>query len=117
MRNVIVTGGSRGLGLEIARKLAAEGYRVLAIARTVSDEMAPVIEEAERSRPGSLVFVAFDLEDIESIPQLVRKLYKQFGPIYGLVNNAAVGLEGALGTMPNADIEKVIRLNTLSPIV
>ncbi len=117
MRNVIVTGGSRGLGLEVARKLAAEGYRAVAIARNMNDELASVIEQAERSRPGSLCFVPFDLGGIESIPELVRNLYQQFGPIYGLVNNAALGLDGALGTMPNSDIERLIRLNTLSPIV
>ncbi|MBV8807266.1 MAG: SDR family oxidoreductase [Acidobacteriaceae bacterium] len=117
MRNVIVTGGSRGLGLEVARKLAAEGYRAVAVARNMNDELASVIEQAERSRPGSLCFVPFDLACVETIPELVSNLCKQFGTIYGLVNNAALGLDGALGTMPNSDIERLIRLNTLSPIV
>lgn len=117
MRNVIVTGGSRGLGLEVARKLAAEGYRAVAIARKMNNELASVIEQADRSRPQSLCFVPFDLDDVQAIPELVRNLYKEFGPIYGLVNNAALGVDGALGTMPNSDIERLIRLNTLSPIV
>ncbi len=39
------------------------------------------------------------------------------GPIYGLVNNAGIGTEGLLATMANADIEALLRLNTLSPIV
>ena len=46
MRNVIVTGGSRGLGLGIARKLAAAGYSVLAIARKKTAQVAAAIEEA-----------------------------------------------------------------------
>jgi 3-oxoacyl-[acyl-carrier protein] reductase len=117
MRNVIVTGGSRGLGLEVVRRLAAEGYRVVAIARKMNDELATVIEQTEHSRPGSLCFVPFDLGDIQAIPELVRNLYKEFGPIHGLVNNAALGSDGALAVMPNSQIESLIRLNTLSPIV
>ncbi len=42
---------------------------------------------------------------------------QRFGPIYGLVNNAGLGTEGLLANMPDADIEALIRLNTLSPIV
>jgi 3-oxoacyl-[acyl-carrier protein] reductase len=117
MRNVIVTGGSRGLGLEIARRLAGAGYRAVAIARTLSDELASVIEQAERPRPRSLCFVPFDLSDIQRIPELVRNLRNEFGPIYGLVNNAALASDGALAMMPNSRIETLIRLNTLSPII
>jgi 3-oxoacyl-[acyl-carrier protein] reductase len=44
-------------------------------------------------------------------------LRKDLGPIYGLVNNAAVGFDGALAIMHNLQIEQLVRLNTLSPIV
>jgi 3-oxoacyl-[acyl-carrier protein] reductase len=117
MRNVIVTGGSRGLGLAIVRRLAADGYRAVAIARKMNDELAAGIEESEHSRPGSLCFVPFDLGDIQAIPEFVKNLYKEFGPFHGLVNNAALGSDGALAVMPNSEIESLIRLNTLSPIV
>jgi 3-oxoacyl-[acyl-carrier protein] reductase len=110
MRNVIVTGASRGLGLEIARRLAAGGYCAVAIARSVTAQI-------EQSGPGMLRFVKFDLGDIAKIPELVRELRKDLGPIYGLVNNAAVAPDGALAMMPNSQIENVIRMNTLSPIV
>ena len=42
---------------------------------------------------------------------------KDFGPIYGLVNNAAIGAEGVLATMHNFTIERLVRVNTVSPIV
>jgi len=109
VRNVIVTGGSKGLGLGVVRKLAAEGYRPIAIARKVSAELEDGIERT--------CFVPFDLAEIEKIPEMVKSINKQFGPIYGLVNNAALGSDGALAMMPNSQIESLIRLNTLSPIV
>jgi 3-oxoacyl-[acyl-carrier protein] reductase len=117
MRNVIVTGGSRGLGLGIARKLTAAGYHVVAIARTRTGELSAAIGEAEGNGTRSLQFVPFDLANVEDIPRLVRGLRKDLGPIYGLVNNAAVGFDGALAIMHNSQIEQLVRLNTLSPIV
>jgi 3-oxoacyl-[acyl-carrier protein] reductase len=117
MRNVIVTGGSRGLGLGIVRKLAEEGYRVLAIARQSNDEFQLAQREAEKAHPGSLHFSPFDLGNIQDLGSLAKKLRKDFGPIYGLVNNAAIGSHGVLATMYNSEIERLIRINTLSPIV
>jgi 3-oxoacyl-[acyl-carrier protein] reductase len=105
------------LGLGIARKLTAAGYHVVAIARTRTDELSAAISEAERTHTGSLQFVPFDLANIEAISKLVRALRTDLGPIYGLVNNAAVSVDGALAIMHNAQIEQLVRLNTLSPII
>jgi len=117
MRNVVVTGGSRGLGLGIARRLTCEGYRTVAIARQMNDQLASAMEHAEQTRRGTLHFIPFDLGDIENIPVLVKKLHHDFGAIYGLVNNAAIGSDGALAMMHNSQIEHLIRVNTLSPII
>ncbi len=117
MRNVLVTGGSRGLGLAIAQKLAAAGYRVIAVARQKSKDVTAAIAQAEREGQGALHFVAFDLGKIEEIPALVSGLRKEFGPLFGLVNNAALGTDGALAMMHNSKIEAMVRVNTLSPIV
>lgn len=117
MDNVIVTGGSRGLGLGIIGKLATAGYRAIAIARRQNDQLASVMQQAEQSHPGSLHFVPFDLGEVQDIAELVRRLRRNFGPIYGLVNNAALGLDGVLATMHNSQIERLVRVNTLSPII
>jgi 3-oxoacyl-[acyl-carrier protein] reductase len=116
MPNVLVTGGSRGIGLAISRKLAASGYGVVAVARRDSDELR---DAARESRPGGggLHFKAFDLSEIEAIPAFVKGLREEFGAIYGLVNNAGIGTEGLLATMHNSEIEALIRLNVLSPII
>ncbi|PYQ02282.1 MAG: 3-oxoacyl-ACP reductase [Acidobacteria bacterium] len=117
MRNVIVTGGSRGLGLGLARRLTRAGYRVIAIARKETNQLTLAMEEAERAHPGSFHFVPFDLAETAAIAALVKSLRNAHGPIYGLVNNAAVGFDGVLALMPNTQIEQLVRMNTLSPIV
>ena len=66
---------------------------------------------------GALEFCPLDLNDVTAIPAFVRDLRARVGPIYGLVNNASLGASGLLATMPDADIEALIRLNTLSPIL
>lgn len=117
MRNVLVTGGSRGLGLAIVRRLAADGYRAVAIARKETNELLAVIDEAGRVRPGSVRFVPFDLADTEGLKDLVKTVRGSVGPLHGLVNNAAVVFDGALALMSNAHIEQLVRINTLAPIV
>src|ERR1700726_754283 len=93
-RNVVVTGGSRGLGLAIARRLVAAGYGVVAVARKMSPQLSAAMRDSAGT--GSLDFVAFDLGDTKGIPGLARTLRKQFGQVYGLVNNAALGTDGLL---------------------
>jgi len=117
-RTVLVTGASRGLGLGVAQVLTAAGYDVVAVARGKSKDLTNAIAEAKRAKKaGALHFVPFDLGQIDAIPELVKTLRKDFGPLFGLVNNAAVGHDGALAMMHNSQIEELIRLNTLSPIV
>lgn len=117
MHNVLVTGGSRGIGLAIARKIAAAGYNVIAVARRESDELRDAIAEAVKRGRGGLHFRAFDLSDVDAIPAFAKGLRDEFGAIYGLVNNAGAGTEGLLATMHNTEIEALVRLNILSPIV
>ena len=117
MRNVIVTGGSRGIGLGIARRLATSGFQVIAIARKPTNDLLEAISKAQACGMGAIHFRAADLGDIDAVPTLVRGIRKEFGPIYGLVNNAALGTEGLLATMQNPHIEALIRMNTLAPIM
>lgn len=113
MRNVIVTGGSRGLGLAISQRLVEDGFRVIAVARKQSGEL----EEAIANSDGALAFAALDLSEIDSIPDFVLRMKKEFGPPYGLVNNAGLGTEGLLATMHNSQIEMLTRVNVTAPIV
>jgi 3-oxoacyl-[acyl-carrier protein] reductase len=114
MRNVLVTGGSRGIGLAIAERLALAGFNVVAVARRESDELRAAIGKAQQE---NLHLRPCDLSAIDALPAFVKAIRDEFGPIYGLVNNAGIGTEGLLATMHNSDIEALVRLNVLSPVI
>jgi 3-oxoacyl-[acyl-carrier protein] reductase len=115
--NVLITGGSRGLGLAMVRLLADNGYRAIAVARKTSQELEAAKEDAPEAGRGAIEFRACDLSDIAQIKPLVRSIRADFGPIYGLINNAGLGTSGLLSTMRDNEIERLIRLNTVSPLV
>jgi 3-oxoacyl-[acyl-carrier protein] reductase len=117
LRNVIVTGASRGLGLAIAKALAAGGYRVLAIARSPSEELTALAAAAAQAGRGAVQFYPFNLLETTAMAQLIHRVRQEAGPLYGLVNNAGLGTAGVLAMMRDEQIEALIRLNTLSPIL
>ena len=117
MRNVIVTGGSRGLGLAMSDTLAREGYRVIAVARKLSAELTTTAAKAAQEGRGAIEFHACDLSDLAALAPLVRTLRSDFGALYGLINNAGLGTSGILSNMRDAEIQRLVQLNTVSPIV
>src|SRR6185437_3751044 len=118
MRNVIVTGASRGLGLAIASALASRGYRILGIARSESEQFRTAAARlAQQSGAGPLILAPFDLAQTDSIGPLITALRKKHGPLYGLVNNAGVGTAGVLSNMRLQEIEALTRINLTAPIV
>jgi 3-oxoacyl-[acyl-carrier protein] reductase len=117
VRNVVVTGGSRGLGLAMSGALADAGYRVIAVARSLSPELAEAARNATQAARGAIEFRACDLSDLGALAPLVRAMRTDFGPLYGLINNAGLGTSGILSTMRDQEIQRLIQLNTASPIV
>src|SRR6516162_1991732 len=74
MGNVIVTGGSRGIGLGIVRRLAKRGYGVTALARKESPELREAIAEAASSGTGPIGFTAYDLTETDGMASLVKQI-------------------------------------------
>jgi len=117
MPSTLVTGGSRGIGLAIAERLARSGRDVVVVARGQGDKLQEAVEETTRAGKGSLRFHAADLADIAAIPALAKTLRKNFGAINALVNNAGTGNANLLAMMSDSEIERVMTLNLLSPLV
>ena len=117
MANVIVTGGSRGIGLGIVRCLAKAGYRVMALARKESPELRRAIDEAASAGKGAIGFAAYDLAQTDGLAALAKRLRRDMGPVYALVNNAGMSLDGTLALTRPTQIEQVVRLNVISPIL
>jgi 3-oxoacyl-[acyl-carrier protein] reductase len=86
---------------------------VVAVARRESEQLAAAVVDAQRR----LHFRTCDLGVTETIPVFAKSVRDEFGAIYGLVNNAGIGTDGLLATMHNSEIEALIRLNVLSPII
>ncbi len=113
MRNILITGGSRGVGLEIARAVVSAGDRAIVIARKQAAEWTQLAS----TFPALTEFLEFDLAETDKIDGLVRDIRKKFGRISALVNNAAAGIDGVVTTLKPSDIEAVIKLNLTSPIL
>lgn len=113
LKNVVVTGVSRGLGLAIAHRLAAAPeYRLIGLSRSVGAGF----EALAAAAPGRVVHYRFDAEDIAAIAGRVGAITETHGPIYGLVNNAGIGADGVLATQHASDIARVLRVNLEAPI-
>lgn len=114
MKNVLVTGSSKGLGFQICKNLLnTKLYRIICISRNISPELAELIKK----KPKSVSFIKFNLENIDLIPQLISQINNEYGDIFGLINNAAIGIDGLLATMHQSDINRIIKINLESPIV
>lgn len=113
MKNVLITGATRGLGLAIVTRLLREDYRLICLGRTESEGFTAL----RLAHPDRIVMRVFDLYNIEEIPALVAGLAREFGGFYGLVNNAAVGLDGVLATQHASEIGRALRVNLEAPIL
>jgi len=86
-RTALVTGGSRGLGLQIAEALVEMGARVALVARK-PDELDGATAHLEAQFGTQAVAMACDLADVAAIPRMVERTLEQLGAIDILVNNA-----------------------------
>ena len=114
--HVIITGGSRGLGEAIVRRLLAHGYRVSTCSRRKTsfvEEMAVHADYGER-----FLWTACEIGVAAEVDRFVKDAVTWAGEdgLYGLVNNAAIASVGILATFPNHESERILRVNLLGTI-
>jgi 3-oxoacyl-[acyl-carrier protein] reductase len=110
---VIVTGAGRGLGLAICKQLLNENYRIVALSRTLTDELSTLCTQ----HVDDAFFIQYDLSDLAGVHDICKSITTSYGRPYGLVNNAAVGSDGVLATMHNNDINALLNINVQAPIL
>lgn len=109
-KTAMVTGASEGIGRVFAKRLAAEGYIVTAVARTESKLQSLIAELGEGHR-----YLVADLSRDEDIDRIAEDLRKEHYDL--LVNNAGVGTYGAFQDADLAAIRKMMRLNCDAPLM
>tara|TARA_R110002020_G_scaffold47752_8_gene136122 strand:- start:3215 stop:4000 length:786 start_codon:yes stop_codon:yes gene_type:complete len=110
-RTAIVTGGAKGIGLAIVRRLAAEGARVM-IADI--DEAAGAAAVEDLSGVGEVLFTATDVSERLDVHNLVAKTVDAFGSINALVNNAGIVHAADFLDLEEADFDRVLGVNLKS---
>jgi 3-oxoacyl-[acyl-carrier protein] reductase len=110
---VIVTGGSRGIGEAIVRRLAAEGATVHATFNS-NPERAQTITSDVAAAGGTVVFHQVDVANEESVTAFISSVSSTAGRIDALVNNAGITRDGLLMRMSSQDWHDVIQTNLTS---
>jgi NADP-dependent 3-hydroxy acid dehydrogenase YdfG len=107
---VLITGTSKGIGLATAERLAAEGYRVIASART-PEESADLEKLATQYK--NLTVLKLDVTDSE---EKISGIITALGPIDILINNAGLGIVGVAESFSLAQIQRIIDTNVLGVV-
>lgn len=103
----VVSGGSKGLGLNICRALLAEGYYVATFSRKNSPELQQLVD----ANQGRLYWESVDICDDSSLAGFLQRVKETFGRVGYLVNSAGMAVEGLLSMMKSAEISKMLRVN------
>ena len=105
-----ITGGSRGIGKQVALKFAKNGYNIVINYVSDNTDIKGLQEEFEKENV-ELLLVKADVTKKEEIQNLVKTAIEKFGYIDVLVNNAGITRDGLLMRMKEEDFDKVIEIN------
>lgn len=111
---VLITGGSRGLGLVLARQLADEGARVVICGR--SEETLQRASQDLASRTPDHLAIPCDVTDKEQVRNMIQQIKDEIGEIDVLVNNAGQIQVGPMEAMTEADYESALEVHLWGPL-
>jgi 3-oxoacyl-[acyl-carrier protein] reductase len=112
MKRVLVTGGSRGLGLEVCRRLLSEGCYVI----TSSRQLTPELSDLLKAHPDQTQYHSIDLAKVGAAAELARSARVLAG-MDGFVANAAIGTEGLLTLSSEHAIRQCMEVNLIACVV
>jgi NAD(P)-dependent dehydrogenase (short-subunit alcohol dehydrogenase family) len=113
-RTVVISGGSRGLGLELARRFALEGAALVLLARDDAE-----LKEAERTLQTSgvpVLALRCDIREEQDVELSIRRIIEWRGGIDVLVNNAGVIQVGPMDNMERSDFELALDVHLWGPL-
>jgi 3-oxoacyl-[acyl-carrier protein] reductase len=113
MKTIIVTGDSRGLGAAITQELLSDEYEVIGLSRNRGDEVG----RFEKEYPDQFNHINFDLENSSKIEDLYKQELKVYGPIHGLVNNAAMPYDDIVTNIDRDILSTMFEVNVISPMM
>src|SRR5271170_6052698 len=106
----LVTGGSRGIGAAIAKRLAADGANVAITYTKGGDAAASVVKEIERAGRRAIAIQA-DAADAEAVKSAVEKTFATFGRLDVLVNNAGTAIPKPIEEATLEEMDRVLDIN------
>jgi len=98
MKNILLTGDSKGLGENIKRKLLDSGYNVIGLSRSSSD-------------------IKYDLSIVDGVKELYLNIIKERGPIHGYINNAAFAYDDIITNLNSDKLMEMYKVNVFSPMM
>ena len=113
-KTVLVTGGSRGLGLVLAREFARNGAQVAICARDEEELEKARVDLLERG--ADVMTVQCDVTKNEEVENMVNRVHERFGKIDVLVNNAGTIQVGPLEVMNRKDFKKAMKAHFWGPL-
>lgn len=114
MKNILITGVSKGVGLEIVRKLISSDYKVYGISRTVTKELQGLLDKF----PSQIFLYQYDLSKSDNVQSLLLGDFIDLKlPIYGFINNAALAYDDIVTNLKVEPLKRMYEVNVFSPFV
>lgn len=109
MKSALITGTSKGIGLETALAFAKAGYKVYATMR--NPKTAPALQQKCKEENLSISIMAMDVDSDESVEQCIAAILKENGTIDVLINNAGIERHGSVEELTLSDFKSVMETN------